>query len=245
MTKLTRTSIVLLTALFVGGCANSSIKPVHVLCPLLGGVAGVGIAAGTSDGGEAEAAMAIAGVVGATVGYFACKDQPPPPKPTPRPRPKPKPKPKPPADGDRDGVTDAGDECPGTPAGVKVNDDGCPKNGEKLLSLEGINFDTDESSIKSDSEGILNNAISVLSDNASVHVRVEGHTDSRGSDAYNQQLSEKRAEAVTAYLIDGGVSADRLSAVGYGESAPVAPNDTAENMHRNRRVDLIVVDNKK
>ncbi len=161
------------------------------------------------------------------------------------PRPRPKPKPKPPADGDRDGVTDAGDECPGTPAGVKVNDDGCPKNGEKLLSLEGINFDTDESSIKSDSEGILNNAISVLSDNASVHVRVEGHTDSRGSDAYNQQLSQKRAEAVTAYLIDGGVSADRLSAVGYGESAPVAPNDTAENMHRNRRVDLIVVDNKK
>jgi len=74
MTKLTRTSIVLLTALFVGGCANSSIKPQEVICPLIGGVAGVGIAAGTSDGGEAEAAMAIAGVAGAAVGYFACRD---------------------------------------------------------------------------------------------------------------------------------------------------------------------------
>ncbi|HCU90646.1 MAG TPA: hypothetical protein DGR97_11915, partial [Gammaproteobacteria bacterium] len=185
----------------------------------------------------------------AAVGYFACKDEPPPPKPAsrprPRPKPKPKPKPKPPADSDRDGVANTRDECPGTPDGVKVDDDGCPKNGEKLLSLEGINFDTDKSSIKPDSEGVLNNAISVLGDNASVHVRVEGHTDSRGSDAYNQQLSQKRAEAVTTYLINGGVAADRLSAVGYGESAPVAPNDTAENMYRNRRVDLIVVDNKK
>ncbi len=74
MSKFARIFIVLLLAMSVGGCANSSIKPVEIICPLIGGVAGVGIAAGTSDGGEAEAAMAIAGLVGATVGYFACRD---------------------------------------------------------------------------------------------------------------------------------------------------------------------------
>ena len=97
--------------------------------------------------------------------------------------------------------------------------------------------------IKSESEGILNDAVTVLNDNASVHVRVEGHTDSRGTDAYNQQLSQKRAEAVAAYLTAGGIDAERLSAIGYGESAPVAPNDTAENMYKNRRVDLVVTQN--
>ncbi len=242
MTKLTRTFTVLLIAIFIGGCANSSIKPVEIICPLIGGVAGVGIAAGTSDGGEAEAAMAIAGVVGATIGYFACRENPAPP-PKPAPKPKPKPKPKPPKDSDGDGVIDAKDECPGTPAGVKVNSVGCPEVGEKIMSLEGVNFDHDKATIKSDSEGILNNAISVLNDNASVKVRVEGHTDSSGSDDYNLKLSQRRAEAVAAYLVAGGIAADRLSAVGYGESAPVAPNDTKENRYRNRRVDLVVTDN--
>ena len=232
--------------MFVGGCANSGIKPVEIICPLIGGVAGVGIAAGTSDGGQADAAMAIAGVIGATIGYFACRDQPAPP-PRAAPKPAPKPKPMPPKDTDTDtdgdGVIDANDECPGTPAGVKVNAVGCPEVGEKIMSLEGVNFDTNKATIKSDSEGILNNAVSVLNDNASVKVRVEGHTDSRGGDTYNQELSQRRAEAVAAYLVAGGIAADRLSAVGYGESAPVAPNDTAENMYRNRRVDLVVTDN--
>ena len=244
MTNLNRIFIVLLTAIFVGGCANSSIKPVHVICPLVGAVAGTAIAAGATSGSDSdEAAMAIGAVVGAAIGHFACKESPPPPRAT-APKPKPKPKPKPqPKDSDGDGVIDAKDECPGTPAGVKVNDVGCPEVGEKILSLEGVNFDTNKATFKSESEGILNNAVTVLSDNASVHVRVEGHTDSRGTDAYNQQLSQKRAEAVAAYLTAGGIAAERLSAVGYGESAPVAPNDTAENMYKNRRVDLVVTDN--
>ena len=244
MTNLNRIFIVLLTAIFVGGCANSSIKPVNVICPLVGAVAGTAIAAGATSGSDSdEAVMAIGAVVGAAIGHFACKESPPPPRATaPKPRPKPKPKPQP-KDSDGDGVIDAKDECPGTPAGVKVNDVGCPEVGEKILSLEGVNFDTNKATIKSESEGILNNAVTVLSDNASVHVRVEGHTDSRGTDAYNQQLSQKRAEAVAAYLTAGGIAAERLSAVGYGESAPVAPNDTAENMYKNRRVDLVVTDN--
>ncbi|TDJ63765.1 MAG: OmpA family protein, partial [Proteobacteria bacterium] len=171
------------------------------------------------------------------------KDRSEPPQVAPRPAPAPKPKPQPPKDSDGDGVIDARDECPGTPAGVQVNAVGCPEVGEKILSLEGVNFDTAKATIKPESETILNGAVTVLSDNASVHVRVEGHTDSRGSDAFNLKLSQDRAEAVVAYLVANGIDGDRLSAVGYGESAPVAPNDTPENMYKNRRVDMVVTAN--
>lgn len=242
MNKIVRSFVVLLTAIVAAGCANQDIKPVEVICPILGGVAGGAIAAGAFDGDGDEAAMAAGAVVGAGLAYFLCKDRSEPPPP-PAPRPAPPPKPEPPKDSDGDGVIDAKDECPGTPAGVKVNEVGCPEVGEKILSLEGVNFDTNKATIKVDSEAILGNAVNVLNDNPSVHVRVEGHTDSRGSDAYNQQLSQRRAESVVAWLVSHGIAAERLAPVGYGESAPIAPNDTAENMYRNRRVDLVVTDN--
>ena len=83
MTILNRIFIVLLTALLVGGCANSSIKPVEVICPLVGAVAGTAIAAGATSGSDSdEAAMAIGAVVGAAIGHFACKESPPPPRAT-------------------------------------------------------------------------------------------------------------------------------------------------------------------
>ena len=69
---------------------------------------------------------------------------------------------------------------------------------------------------------------------------VEGHTDARGSDAYNQRLSERRAGAVADYMAKGGVERSRLSTRGYGESKPVADNKTADGMQQNRRVDITV-----
>jgi len=69
-------------------------------------------------------------------------------------------------------------------------------------------------------------------------VSVEGHTDSRASDAYNMRLSQRRAESVKAYLVKNGVAASRLTTIGYGESKPVASNKTAEGMQENRRVEL-------
>ena len=243
MNNILRTFVLLITAMFAAGCANQGVKPVEVICPVLGAVAGAAIAAGAFDADDSEGAMAGGAAVGAGLAWFLCKDRsepPPPPKPRPAPPP---PKPEPPKDSDGDGVIDPNDECPGTPAGVKVNAVGCPEVGEKILSLQGVNFDTDKATIKSESEAILDNAVRVLNENSSVSVRVEGHTDSRGSDAYNQRLSERRAQAVVSYLVANGIDASRLAAVGYGESAPIAPNDTAENMYRNRRVDLVVTDN--
>lgn len=243
MNKLFRTFVVALTAVFAAGCANQDIKPVEVICPVLGGVAGAAIAAGAFDGDDSEGAMAGGAALGAGLAWFLCKDRSEPPAaPAPKPRP-PAPKPQPPKDSDGDGVYDDRDECPGTPAGVKVNAVGCPEVGEKILSLEGVNFDHDKAMIKAESRPILDNAVKVLNENASVHVRVEGHTDSDGTDAYNMGLSQRRAEAVVAYLTAAGIDAGRLSAVGYGESSPVAPNDSKENKYKNRRVDLVVTDN--
>jgi OOP family OmpA-OmpF porin len=243
MNKLFRTFVVALTAVFAAGCANQDIKPVEVICPVLGGVAGAAIAAGAFDGDDSEGAMAGGAALGAGLAWFLCKDRSEPPAaPAPKPRP-PAPKPQPPKDSDGDGVYDNRDECPGTPAGVKVNAVGCPEVGEKILSLEGVNFDHDKAMIKAESRPILDNAVKVLNENASVHVRVEGHTDSDGTDAYNMGLSQRRAEAVVAYLTAAGIDAGRLSAVGYGESSPVAPNDSKENKYKNRRVDLVVTDN--
>jgi len=75
-------------------------------------------------------------------------------------------------------------------------------------------------------------------DNPTLRVLLEGHTDSIGAEAYNQGLSERRAKAVMQYLIKGGVDSARLSTVGYGESRPIAPNNTKEGRAKNRRVEL-------
>ncbi len=143
-------------------------------------------------------------------------------------------------DSDGDGVTDPLDQCPGTPAGTAVDAQGCPQAGETLLTLEGVLFASDSARLGPAADDILSHAVSVLRANPSVSVRVEGHTDSQGGDAYNQALSERRAQAVVDYLIAHGISGDRLGAVGHGETLPVAPNDTANGRARNRRVELIV-----
>lgn len=242
MSKLYRLALVMVIATMAGGCANQDIKPVEVICPLLGSVLGAGVVGGVLGGDEGG--LAGGAVVGAALGYFLCQDRTPEPKPAPkpapRPAPKPAPKPVPPKDTDGDGVIDAKDECPGTPAGVKVNAVGCPEVGEILITLEGVNFDTNSARIRSESMPILDNAVKVLNENPSVHVRVEGHTDSRGTAEYNKKLSERRANSVAQYLISKGIDGNRLSAIGYGESSPVAPNDTKENMFKNRRVELVV-----
>lgn len=247
MTKIYRMALVLLVAALAAGCANQEIKPATVLCPLLGGTLGAGIAAG-GFGGDDAGPMAAGAVLGAVAGYFLCHETPvEPPAPAPAPTVAPAPAPAPvavaPKDSDGDGVIDPNDKCPGTPAGVKVNAEGCPEVGATLLSLQGVNFDTDSAKLKAESTSILDQAVDVLNQQVGVSVRVEGHTDSRGSDAYNMTLSDKRARSVVVYLVSKGIDAARLTSAGMGESVPVAPNDSAANMAKNRRVDLVVTNN--
>ena len=145
-------------------------------------------------------------------------------------------------DSDGDGVIDDDDQCPGTPAGVAVEANGCPKVGETLMTLEGVNFAFDSDELTYESQAKLDEAVATLNANSLVNVQVVGHTDSRGSESYNQSLSERRAAAVVDYLTNNGVSGSRLSSAGMGESQPVADNSTEDGRYQNRRVELVVVE---
>ena len=115
-----------------------------------------------------------------------------------------------------------------------------PPPVKKKIVLRGVHFDFDKAIIRSDSVPILREAANTLKENPSVNVIVEGHTDSKGTEVYNQRLSVRRATAVEEYLVTLGVAANRLTVRGKGESQPVASNDTEEGRAENRRVELLV-----
>jgi OOP family OmpA-OmpF porin len=154
--------------------------------------------------------------------------------------PPPPPPPPPNPDLDGDGVPNERDKCPNTRPGAVVDLDGCEV--EAVIELEGVYFDFDKATIKPEGKVVLNEAAALLQKHEKVIVEVAGHTDSIGTDAYNQGLSERRANAVKDYLTSKGVKASRLTARGYGESRPVASNDTQEGRAENRRVELVVLE---
>lgn len=152
-----------------------------------------------------------------------------------------------PVDGDRDGVHDGLDRCPDTRPGAKVDASGCEireraaplfEPEKKTLVLEGVQFEVDRAEITPASAAVLDRVAASLRDWPEVRVEVGGHTDSTGSTAHNQILSQRRADSVRAYLVGNGVGAARLVARGYGEGRPIADNTTAEGKARNRRVEL-------
>jgi outer membrane protein W/outer membrane protein OmpA-like peptidoglycan-associated protein len=152
----------------------------------------------------------------------------------------PPPPPPPPAkcvDSDGDGVCDEADKCPGTPAGTKVDSVGCPM--EQTLKLL---FDFDSAELRPESITELERVVTFMGDVPFAKAMVEGHTDSVGTEAYNQALSDRRAKAVFDYLTSRGVDPARLSSIGHGELKPIADNATAEGRQLNRRVMLIRTD---
>ena len=154
-------------------------------------------------------------------------------------------------DSDGDGVNDCEDKCPGTASGTIVGPDGCPQ--KVVIDLRGVNFKFDrpkkgETDISkslaepsSDSVAILDQAVDTLQRYPQVHVTVAGYTDSVGTDAYNQALSERRAKIVYDYLTSHGIDASRLEGpIGHGEADPIDSNDTNDGRARNRRTELQV-----
>lgn len=109
--------------------------------------------------------------------------------------------------------------------------------GEKVV-LEGINFETNSTVITPDSEDILQTSLKYIQQHPNESYEISGHTDSRGSRKHNMNLSQGRAESVKQWLVDKGVDPSRLTTVGYGPDDPVAPNDTPENMYKNRRIEF-------
>ena len=148
-----------------------------------------------------------------------------------------------PVDTDGDGVADYLDKCPDV-AGIAANK-GCPevKAATKKIfaqALQGIQFESGKNVIKKSSYSILDKVVKVMKENPSYNLEINGHTDSQGAAATNLELSQKRSDAVQAYLTKGGVEASRLTAKGFGETMPVADNATAAGKAKNRRVEFKV-----
>jgi OmpA-OmpF porin, OOP family len=141
-------------------------------------------------------------------------------------------------DSDGDGVFDSKDQCPNTPKTHKVDAVGCSLKLTETVEIElNITFDSAKAVIKPEFESEVANLAQFMNQYADTVVTVEGHTDSQGADAYNQKLSQSRADSVKAMLITKyGVTADRVKAVGYGEAQPIADNATADGREQNRRV---------
>lgn len=116
-----------------------------------------------------------------------------------------------------------------------------PPPSSKRIVLRGVHFDFDKSDIRPDSRPVLDEATNALKENTNVRVTVEGHTDSVGSDAYNEKLSVRRAEAVFRYMVNHGIAPERMEVIGYGKTRPVADNETESGRAQNRRVELHVV----
>jgi outer membrane protein W len=157
--------------------------------------------------------------------------------PPPPPPPPPAPAPAKCADDDGDGVCNEADKCPNTPAGTKVDKAGCPL--EQTLK---VLFDFDSAELRPESITELERVVTFFNDVPFATGLIEGHTDSVGTEAYNQALSDRRAKAVFDYLTSRGVDPARLSSIGHGELKPIADNATAEGRQLNRRVMLIRTD---
>lgn len=145
-----------------------------------------------------------------------------------------------PVDSDGDGVPDYKDKCPGTPAGAKVDANGCEIVGNVTIDLVEDEFDFDSANLLPHMMAALDDVAGrIMASTGDETLVIVGHTDSVGSEVYNQGLSERRAAAVADYLVSQGVSADAISTKGMGESQPVADNSTAGGRAKNRRVEIL------
>lgn len=135
------------------------------------------------------------------------------------------------SDEDRDGITDAEDICPDTPCGFTVNAQGCP-----IKATLKVNFAVNSADISPYSTPRIETFAAFLSQNKNAHVQIQGHTDSDGSNASNQSLSQRRAASIMRALGNLGIDTGRLTARGFGESQPIASNTTKAGKQQNRRI---------
>lgn len=147
-------------------------------------------------------------------------------------------------DRDNDGIIDDEDRCPDI-AGIAANK-GCPEvpaNVSKSLGLAagGISFGATNATLTTRSNTSLDKLVTLMNENPGLSIRVDGHTDNAGNDDTNMKLSEDRAEAVKTYLVNKGISADRITTEGFGETMPIADNSTAAGRAKNRRIEIKVM----
>ncbi|KTB63233.1 hypothetical protein AO066_09180 [Pseudomonas fluorescens] len=218
--------LILLTGVLTG-CAGLQ-KTDWPTCAAVGGVTGAAIGATESSAYAGYGALLVGGMAGAYCWVHGDGDE------------------------DGDGVPDSRDKCPGTPKGVQVDANGCPPAPppavveevvvvkEETIVIRDVHFQFDSAKLTAADTAKLDTVATRLKQEApGAQLRVSGHTDSVGKDAYNQKLSEKRAHSVVEYLIKSGVPRSSfVSVTGAGESHPVADNKTAEGRALNRRTEI-------
>lgn len=236
MIVLTRTVLpVVLLGSLLNGCATHSdgSAPLNQrtwpICSLIGGLVGGGLGA-IESGGWAAGGAALGILSGGLICYAQDGDE------------------------DGDGVFDRRDRCADTPANTPVDHRGCPapqypasvksepaQSEVITLSDAGdVLFASSQSGLTPTAKSQLDALMSKFEDADVVSIKVVGHTDSVGSDAYNQALSERRASSVAEYLLSQGVAPNKVTSEGKGESQPIADNETEAGRAKNRRVDLHV-----
>lgn len=237
MSLLSRAALpVLLLGSLLSGCATHSdgTAPLNQrtwpICSLIGGLVGGGLGA-IESGGWAGGGAALGLLTGGLICYAQDGDE------------------------DGDGVFDRRDRCPDTPANTPVDDRGCPlpqypaaapaapetapQTEVITLSDQGnVLFAFDSAELTVEARNQLQGLLAKLQNADVVSIKVVGHTDSQGSDVYNQKLSERRASSVAAFLLSQGLAPNKLTSQGAGESQPVADNATEEGRAQNRRVEL-------
>jgi len=146
-------------------------------------------------------------------------------------------------DSDNDGVPDGQDACPDTPRTYAVDNRGCPIPVEEIARVElEVNFEVDRSEVQAQYFDEIQEVTDFMNQYPEVIVELEGHTDSDGAAEYNQDLSQRRADAVRQVMIDRfNIQGSRISATGYGESRPIASNGTAAGKAQNRRVVTVII----
>ncbi|MBB3240714.1 outer membrane protein OmpA-like peptidoglycan-associated protein [Pseudomonas sp. Tn43] len=218
--------LVLLTSVLTG-CAGLQ-KTDWPSCAAVGGVIGAGLGATESSAWAGYGALLVGGTAAAYCWVHGDGDE------------------------DGDGVPDSRDKCPGTPRGVQVDANGCPPPApapvveevavvkEEVIVIRDVHFQFDSAKLTAADKDVLNTiATRLKQESSSAQLTVTGHTDSVGSDAYNQKLSDRRAHSVVEYLIDQGVPRSSfVSVTGAGESQPVADNKTADGRAMNRRTEI-------
>jgi OOP family OmpA-OmpF porin len=216
--------LVLLTSVLTG-CAGLQ-KTDWPTCAAVGGVVGAGLGATESSAWAGYGALLVGGTAAAYCWVHGDGDE------------------------DGDGVPDSRDKCPGTPHGVTVDANGCPPPApvveeavvvkEETIVIRDVHFQFDKATLtESDKEVLDKVATRLKGESSTAQLTVTGYTDSVGSDAYNQKLSDRRAHSVVEYLIEQGVPRSSfVSVVGAGESNPVADNSTADGRAQNRRTEI-------
>jgi outer membrane protein OmpA-like peptidoglycan-associated protein len=233
MSVLTRTVLpVLLLGSLLTGCVTHSdgTAPLNQrtwpICSLIGGLVGGGLGA-IESAGWAGGGAALGILTGGLICYAQDGDE------------------------DEDGVFDRRDRCPDTPANTPVEHHGCPLpqypasvkpvevvEPEVITLPSDVLFAFNKSDLSPAAQSQLDSLMSKLQFADVVSIKVIGHTDSVGSDEYNQALSERRASSVAAYLLSQGIAPSKLTSEGKGESQPLADNETDEGRAKNRRVEL-------